>query len=94
MSSTPRPLSGLLYSGGKLLRAGGRSATELRPVEIIPHFISSAEGSALIRLGEHGGRSLVNAPVGGTGDAGTAKRRITARVKYTALRAAGHRDTG
>ena len=52
MSSTPRPLSGLLYSGGKLLRAGGRSATELRPVEIIPHFISSAEGSALIRLGE------------------------------------------
>jgi ribonuclease PH len=52
MSSTPRPLSGLLYSGGKLLRAGGRSARELRPVEIIPHFISSAEGSALIRLGE------------------------------------------
>jgi ribonuclease PH len=52
MSSTPRPLSGLLYSGGKLLRAGGRSATELRPVEIIPHYISSAEGSALIRLGE------------------------------------------
>jgi ribonuclease PH len=52
MSSTPRPLSGLLYSGGKLLRAGQRSATELRPVEIIPHCISSAEGSALIRLGE------------------------------------------
>jgi ribonuclease PH len=52
MSSTPRPLSGLLYSGGKLLRAGGRSGTELRPVEIIPHFISSAEGSVLIRLGE------------------------------------------
>jgi len=52
MSSTPRPLSGLLYSGGKLLRSGGRSATELRPVEIIPDFISSAEGSALIRLGE------------------------------------------
>jgi len=52
MSATPRPLSGLLYSGGKLLRAGGRSATELRPVEIVPHFISSAEGSALIRLGE------------------------------------------
>jgi ribonuclease PH len=52
MSSTPRPLSGLLYSGGKLLRAEGRSATDLRPVEIIPDFISSAEGSALIRLGE------------------------------------------
>ena len=52
MSSTPRPLSGLLYSGGKLLRAGGRSTTELRPVEIIPHYISSAEGSALMRLGE------------------------------------------
>ena len=52
MSSTPRPLSGLLYSGGKLLRAAGRSATDLRPVEIIPHYISSAEGSALIRLGE------------------------------------------
>jgi ribonuclease PH len=52
MSSTPRPLSGLLYSGGKLVRAGDRSATDLRPVEIIPHYISSAEGSALIRLGE------------------------------------------
>jgi ribonuclease PH len=52
MASTPRPLSGLLYSGGKLLRAGGRSAQELRPVEILPHYISSAEGSALIRLGE------------------------------------------
>ena len=52
MSSTPRPLSGLLYSGGKLLRAGGRSTTELRPAEIIPHYISSAEGSALMRLGE------------------------------------------
>jgi ribonuclease PH len=52
MSSTPRPLSGLLYSGGKLLRAGERAALELRPVEIIPHYITSAEGSALIRLGE------------------------------------------
>jgi ribonuclease PH len=52
MFSTPRPLSGLLYSGGKLRRAGQRSATELRPVEIIPHCVTSAEGSALIRLGE------------------------------------------
>jgi ribonuclease PH len=52
MASTPRPLSGLLYSGGKLLRAGGRGPTEMRPLEIIPNFISSAEGSALIRLGE------------------------------------------
>jgi len=52
MGSTPRPLTGLLYSGGKLVRADGRAAVELRPVEIIPHFISSAEGSAFIRLGE------------------------------------------
>jgi ribonuclease PH len=52
MSGTPKLLSGLLYSGGKLLRAGPRSALELRPVEIIPHHITSAEGSALIRLGE------------------------------------------
>jgi ribonuclease PH len=52
MSNTPRPLSGLLYSGGKLLRTGQRSALELRPVEIIPHYVTSAEGSALIRLGE------------------------------------------
>jgi ribonuclease PH len=52
MTSTPRPLSGLLYSGGKLLRTGQRSALELRLVEIIPHYITSAEGSALIRLGE------------------------------------------
>jgi len=52
MANTPRPLSGLLYSRGKLLRAGQRSAAELRPVEIVPHYITSAEGSALIRLGE------------------------------------------
>ena len=52
MSSTPRLLSGLIYSRGKLVRAGNREATVLRPVEIVPHFISSAEGSALIRLGE------------------------------------------
>jgi ribonuclease PH len=52
MSSTPRPLTGLLYSAGKLVRSDSRASEELRPVEIIPHFISSAEGSALIRLGE------------------------------------------
>ena len=52
MSSAPKTLSGLLYSSGKLVRAGHRKATEIRPVEIIPNFISSAEGSALIRLGE------------------------------------------
>ena len=52
MSSTPKTLSGLLYSGGKLVRAGHRKASEIRPVEIIPDFISSAEGSALIRLGD------------------------------------------
>jgi ribonuclease PH len=52
MSTTPRPLSGLLYSGGKLIRAQQRAAMDLRPVEITPHYISSAEGSALIRVGE------------------------------------------
>jgi ribonuclease PH len=52
MSSTPTTLSGLLYSGGKLVRSGNRAASEIRPVEIIPNFITSAEGSALIRLGE------------------------------------------
>ena len=52
MATTPRPLSGLLYSGGKLMRSCDRTAGELRPVEILPHYISSAEGSALIRLGE------------------------------------------
>jgi ribonuclease PH len=49
---TPRPLNGLLYSGGKLIRPDHRAATAMRPLEIVPHFISSAEGSALIRLGE------------------------------------------
>ena len=49
---TPRPVSGLLYSGGKLIRPDQRASTEMRPLEIIPHFITSAEGSALIRLGE------------------------------------------
>ncbi len=52
MASTPRSLTGLLYSGGKLIRANHRPAQEIRPVEIVPNFISSAEGSALIRLGE------------------------------------------
>ena len=52
MASTPRPISGLLYSGGKLMRAGGRGSSEMRALEIVPNFISSAEGSALIRLGE------------------------------------------
>ncbi|HLI35352.1 MAG TPA: ribonuclease PH [Terriglobia bacterium] len=52
MISTPKPVSGLLYSGGKLLRANQRAALELRPVEITPDFISCAEGSALMRLGE------------------------------------------
>jgi ribonuclease PH len=49
---TPRPLSGLLYSGGKLIRPDQRANPEMRPLEIVPNFISSAEGSALIRLGE------------------------------------------
>ncbi|HEV2177902.1 MAG TPA: ribonuclease PH [Terriglobia bacterium] len=35
-----------------MMRDNGRAVAELRPVEITPHFISSAEGSALIRLGE------------------------------------------
>jgi ribonuclease PH len=50
--STPRQLSGLLYSGGRLVRADRRLAMDLRSVEITPDFVSSAEGSALIRLGE------------------------------------------
>ena len=52
MPSIPKLLSGLIYSGGKLVRARNREAGALRPVEVIPHFISSAEGSALLRLGE------------------------------------------
>jgi ribonuclease PH len=48
---TPKAISGLLYSGGKLIRPDNRASAELRPLEIIPNFISSAEGSALIRLG-------------------------------------------
>src|SRR5579863_3477821 len=52
MVNTPRPVSGLLYSGGKLVRSENRSARDMRKLEIVPNFISSAEGSALIRLGE------------------------------------------
>src|SRR5712692_1751295 len=52
MGSIPKMLGGLLYSGGKLLLPDLRGLTELRPLEIQPHFITSAEGSALIRLGE------------------------------------------
>jgi ribonuclease PH len=51
-ANTPRVVSGLIYTGGKLARSGGRAADEMRPLEITPHFISSAEGSVLIRLGE------------------------------------------
>ena len=50
--STPRPLSGLFYSRGKLMRADSRDPLDMRSFEITPNFISSAEGSALIRLGE------------------------------------------
>ncbi len=52
MTQSPKMLSGLVYCSGKLVRAEHREATALRPVEITPHFISSAEGSALIRLGQ------------------------------------------
>ena len=52
MPPIPRKLTGLMYSGGKLLRSGQRGPQDLRPLEITPHPISSAEGSALIRLGE------------------------------------------
>jgi len=52
MPSSPKFVSGLIYSSGKLVRAAHREAGALRPIEIVPHFISSAEGSALIRLGE------------------------------------------
>lgn len=52
MPSTPKPLTGLIYSGGKLVRPDRRAPADLRPVEIVPNYIRSAEGSALIRLGE------------------------------------------
>jgi len=52
MANTPKRLSGLLYSEGKLVRGEQRQAIEMRHVEITPNVISSAEGSALIRLGE------------------------------------------
>ncbi len=52
MPTTPRKLSGLLYHQGALMRNHHRAAREMRPVEIVPHYISSAEGSALIRVGE------------------------------------------
>ncbi len=52
MPSTPRRLSGLVYEQGALVRSDNRHAREMRPVEILPNFVTSAEGSALIRLGE------------------------------------------
>jgi ribonuclease PH len=52
MPATPRKLTGLLYSQGKLVRGDHRPPDQMRPVEIVPNNISSAEGSALIRLGE------------------------------------------
>src|SRR5579859_5677293 len=52
MANAPKRLSGLLYSEGKLVRGDHRPASDMRLVEITPSVISSAEGSALIRLGE------------------------------------------
>ena len=52
MANTPKRMNGLLYSEGKLVRGDQRRAVEMRNVEITPNVISSAEGSALIRLGE------------------------------------------
>ncbi len=52
MANTPKRITGLLYSQGKLVRGDNRVAKEMRPVDITPNVISSAEGSALIRLGE------------------------------------------
>src|SRR6266567_186134 len=52
MANAPKRITGLLYSQGKLMRGDNRMAKEMRPVDITPNIISSAEGSALIRLGE------------------------------------------
>ena len=52
MTPIPTASSGLLYAGGKLMRAAGRAPADMRPIEIIPDYVSSAEGSALIQLGE------------------------------------------
>jgi ribonuclease PH len=52
MPAIPRKLTGLFYDQGKLVRSDQRLPQEMRPVRIVPNYISSAEGSALIRLGE------------------------------------------
>lgn len=52
MQAIPKQVSGLLYSGGRLIRSADRGPGEMRPAEIVPGFVSSAEGSALMRLGE------------------------------------------
>jgi len=41
MANAPRQVSGLLYNGGKLMRAGERAPTDLRRFEIVPNWISS-----------------------------------------------------
>jgi len=50
--NTPKRISGVLYTGGKLMRRDQRAADAMRPVDIAASVITSAEGSALIRLGE------------------------------------------
>lgn len=52
MANLPTRVEGLIYEQGKVMRSGDRAADRMRPVHIEPHFISSAEGSALIRVGE------------------------------------------
>ena len=52
MAKFPNRVEGLLYEQGKVVRSGDRAADRMRPVRIEPHFISSAEGSVLIHVGE------------------------------------------
>ena len=52
MAVLPTRIESLIYEAGKLVRSGRRVPDQMRPVKIEPHIISSAEGSALIRVGE------------------------------------------
>ena len=52
MINIPKRISGLIYENGKVVRSGKRLTDQMRTVKIHPHFISSAEGSVLISVGE------------------------------------------
>src|SRR6266576_252344 len=74
----------MLTAGGRV-RADGRTTDQMRPLKITPDFISTAEGSVLIELGNT--RVICTATVDdGSGSAGRAYRMARLRRESSGWR--------